>query len=41
VSGQGIGLSVVRELVALNGGSVSIEDSTLGGARVDVKLPPA
>lgn len=40
VSGQGIGLSVVRELVALNGGSVTIEDSTLGGARVEVVLPP-
>jgi two-component system, OmpR family, sensor histidine kinase PhoQ len=40
VSGQGIGLSVVRELVALNGGSVTIEDSTLGGARVQVVLPP-
>jgi two-component system sensor histidine kinase PhoQ len=41
VSGQGIGLSVVRELVGLNGGSVTIEDSTLGGARVEVALPPA
>jgi two-component system, OmpR family, sensor histidine kinase PhoQ len=41
VSGQGIGLSVVRELVGLNGGSVTIEDSTLGGARVEVMLPPA
>ena len=40
VSGQGIGLSVVRELVALNGGSVTIEDSALGGARVQVVLPP-
>ncbi len=40
VSGQGIGLSVVRELVALNGGSVSIEDSALGGARIEVVLPP-
>src|SRR5688500_1011020 len=41
VSGQGIGLSVVRELVQLNGGSVTIEDSALGGARVEVQLPPA
>ncbi len=41
VSGQGIGLSVVRELVGLNGGSVTIDDSPLGGARVEVTLPPA
>jgi two-component system, OmpR family, sensor histidine kinase PhoQ len=41
VSGQGIGLSVVRELVALNGGSVEISDSSLGGARVEVSLPPS
>lgn len=40
VSGQGIGLSVVRELVGLNGGSVTIDDSSLGGARVEVTLPP-
>lgn len=40
VSGQGIGLSVVRELVSLNGGSVTIEDGALGGARVEVQLPP-
>ena len=41
VSGQGIGLSVVRELATLNGGSVTIEDSPLGGARIEVRLPPA
>jgi two-component system sensor histidine kinase PhoQ len=40
VSGQGIGLSVVRELVALNGGSIVIEDSPLGGARIEIVLPP-
>jgi two-component system sensor histidine kinase PhoQ len=40
VSGQGIGLSVVRELVGLNGGSVTIDNSPLGGARVEVSLPP-
>jgi two-component system sensor histidine kinase PhoQ len=39
VSGQGIGLSVVRELVEVYGGTVAIEDSDLGGARVTVKLP--
>jgi len=40
VSGQGIGLSVVRELVQLNGGSISIDVSDLGGARIEVLLPP-
>lgn len=40
VSGQGIGLSVVRELAAVNGGTVTIDDSLLGGARVEVTLPP-
>ena len=41
VSGQGIGLSVVRELVELNGGTIDIDDSPLGGARIEVRLPPA
>ena len=41
VSGQGIGLSVVRELVQLNGGTIAIGDSPLGGARVEVRLTPA
>ncbi|MGD9842126.1 MAG: ATP-binding protein [Steroidobacteraceae bacterium] len=36
--GQGIGLSVVRELVELYRGSVVIDDSTLGGARITVRL---
>jgi two-component system sensor histidine kinase PhoQ len=40
VSGQGIGLSVVRELVQLNGGTVTISTSDLGGARIEVRLPP-
>lgn len=40
VSGQGIGLSVVRELVGLNGGSIEIGTSELGGARIEVRLPP-
>ncbi len=39
VSGQGIGLSVVRELVDLRGGSISIATSALGGARIEVVLP--
>jgi len=40
VSGQGIGLSVVKELAQLHGGTVHIEDSQLGGARVVVTIPP-
>jgi two-component system sensor histidine kinase PhoQ len=41
VSGQGIGLSVVRELVELNSGTIAIGDSPLGGARIEVRLTPA
>lgn len=40
VSGQGIGLSVVRELAQLNGGTITIDESPLGGARLEVRLPP-
>ena len=41
VSGQGIGLSVVSELVQVNGGAIEIGDSPLGGARIEVRLPPS
>jgi two-component system, OmpR family, sensor histidine kinase PhoQ len=37
--GQGIGLSVVAELVALYGGRLGIGDSDLGGARLELELP--
>ena len=40
VAGQGIGLSVVRELVELNGGVIDIDQSALGGARIEVKIAP-
>jgi two-component system sensor histidine kinase PhoQ len=39
VSGQGIGLSVVRELAQVSGGTVTIGESVLGGARIEVNLP--
>ena len=39
--GSGIGLSVVRDLVALHGGGVAIEDAPGGGARFRVELPLA
>ncbi len=38
--GQGIGLSVVREIVEGAGGRIHILDSPLGGARVEVRIPP-
>jgi two-component system sensor histidine kinase PhoQ len=37
-SGQGIGLSVVRELAELYRGTVEISESPLGGARITVQL---
>ena len=37
--GAGIGLAVVRDLVAAHGGTISIDESTLGGARFTVTLP--
>jgi len=38
IAGMGIGLSVVRELVALHGGSVHVESGARGGARFVVTL---
>lgn len=40
VSGHGIGLSVVRELVELVDGRITIGTSALGGAKVTLVLPP-
>jgi two-component system sensor histidine kinase PhoQ len=40
VSGQGIGLSVVREIAKLNGGTINIGESPLGGALIEIALPP-
>jgi signal transduction histidine kinase len=37
--GSGLGLSIVDEVVRAHGGSVSIEESPLGGARVRITLP--
>jgi signal transduction histidine kinase len=36
--GSGLGLSIVREVAALHGGSVTVSDSPLGGARFAVRL---
>jgi signal transduction histidine kinase len=38
IAGTGIGLSVVRELVALHGGRVWVEEGSRGGARFVVQL---
>ncbi|MBV9774199.1 MAG: HAMP domain-containing histidine kinase [Gemmatimonadetes bacterium] len=37
--GSGIGLAVVRDLVAMHGGAASVEDAPGGGARFVVSLP--
>ncbi len=37
--GGGLGLAIVAELVAVQGGSVSIGDSPIGGARFELRLP--
>lgn len=37
--GFGLGLSITRKAVALHGGTVTVEDSPLGGARFVIKLP--
>jgi signal transduction histidine kinase len=37
--GSGLGLSIVDEVIRAHGGSVSISQSPLGGARVEVRLP--
>ncbi len=38
-AGSGIGLAVVRELVAAHGGECWVEDGAAGGARFVVELP--
>jgi PAS domain S-box-containing protein len=40
-SGTGIGLAVVQQVVELHDGSITVEDSPLGGARFRVALPLA
>jgi signal transduction histidine kinase len=37
--GSGLGLAIVAELVTAHGGTVAIDTSPLGGARVEVALP--
>ena len=37
--GFGLGLALVRDIVRAHGGAVTISDSPLGGARIQVRLP--
>jgi two-component system sensor histidine kinase PhoQ len=39
VAGQGIGLSVAREIASAYSGTLEIGDGRLGGARVTLRLP--
>ena len=39
--GAGLGLAVVRAVVAAHGGAVAVDDAPLGGARFTVRLPSA
>ena len=39
--GSGLGLAIVAEIVAAHGGRAAVTDSSLGGARVMVRLPLA
>ncbi len=38
ISGQGIGLAVVHEIVLIYGGEIVIKDSDLGGALIEIKI---
>jgi len=37
--GSGLGLAIVRDLAEIYGGSFSLEDSPMGGARARLTLP--
>jgi signal transduction histidine kinase len=37
--GSGLGLAIVAEVVSAHGGAITISDSGLGGARVQVRFP--
>jgi signal transduction histidine kinase len=41
VPGSGLGLAIVRDIAALYGGQVTLEDSDLGGLRARLELPAA
>jgi two-component system sensor histidine kinase PhoQ len=37
--GHGLGLAMVRDMAGLYGGRLAIDESALGGARVELRLP--
>jgi signal transduction histidine kinase len=37
--GSGLGLAIIDEVARAHGGAVSISQSPLGGARIDLSLP--
>jgi two-component system sensor histidine kinase PhoQ len=37
--GHGLGLAMVRDMAEIYGGQLDIAESTLGGARLDLRLP--
>jgi len=39
IEGVGLGLSIARDIAQLHGGSLSLEDSPLGGLRATISLP--
>ena len=39
VDGQGIGLAVVKEIVGLQGGTLELLHSSLGGAKIEITIP--
>jgi signal transduction histidine kinase len=39
VPGSGLGLAIVRDIAELYGGSITLEDSPLGGLRARLTLP--
>jgi len=40
VEGHGLGLAIVLELMSAYGGSINIDRSELGGARIELDIPP-
>ena len=38
-AGSGLGLTIARDVIRAHGGELIIEDSTLGGTRIRVRLP--